>query len=466
MTNRRILSAILAMGLVVSACLPATDASSLTTTTESPRLEPDAPDPTTTGRAVEEIDCGSAPQEVEIVCEAYDLIKTRYVDQIDDETLAEAAIQGIELLALGPASGGLVCVVPADEFESVCESAADFSGTSAEAAEAIVNGLALNALDPNSAYFDEAAVALLEQEQGGEIEGIGALVSPEDRTIEDDNKQCNVVSDTCQILIVSTIEGAPAEGAGLRRDDSIVGVDGESIIGWTVDEVTSRVRGPAGSEVTLSVERDGEVFEVTITRAAVEIPVIETETFGDVGYVRLRVFSQNADEQFETAIVDQLAGGVATLVIDLRDNPGGLLTTAIDVTSVFLDEGDVVVTKSPDETTPYRVSGASIVPDDIDVVFIVNKGSASASEVVSAVLQEEGLITVVGENTFGKNTVQQRFPLSNGGALKLTIARWLTPGGLDFGGVGVTPNVKMIVDQTDPEELVAAVLAATAAVTQ
>ena len=155
-----------------------------------------------------------------------------------------------------------------------------------------------------------------------------------------------------------------------------------------------------------------------------------------------------------------MSKGVDSLVIDLRDNPGGLLDTAVAVASVFLSDGDVVITQSPDDNTSYPVSGASIVPDDLEVVFVVNKGSASASEVVSAVLQERGLATVVGVNTFGKNTVQQRFPLTNGGALKLTIARWLTPGGLDFGGVGVTPDVAMDLDNLEIEALVEAVLEA------
>jgi carboxyl-terminal processing protease len=174
------------------------------------------------------------------------------------------------------------------------------------------------------------------------------------------------------------------------------------------------------------------------------------------------VFSDNADEQFAEALTGLLAEGIDELVVDLRDNPGGLLTTAIQITSIFIAEGDVVVTQSPGDSTTYSVTGTSIVPADLDVIFIVNKGSASASEVVSAVLQERGRITVVGENTFGKNTVQQRFGLSNGGALKLTIARWITPEGLDFGGVGVTPDVAMDLEANlDAEDLVEAVLAAT-----
>jgi carboxyl-terminal processing protease len=204
---------------------------------------------------------------------------------------------------------------------------------------------------------------------------------------------------------------------------------------------------------------------VTITRAAVVIPVVESETVGDAGYVRLNLFTDGAGDQFEEAVSRLLGQGVDSLVVDLRDNPGGLLDTAIEVASVFLADGDVVVTQGPESTTSYEVSGEPIVPADLDVVFLVNRGSASASEVVSAVLQERGRATVVGESTFGKNTVQQRFGLANGGALKLTIARWVTPGGLDFGGVGVRPDVEKRLEGDLPvDQVVAEALTASLAV--
>ncbi len=455
MKTKRFTALLFVLALVLVACQPTTVDRTATTIAPTTTAQTDG---TLPSRTVNQVDCDSAPSDVEIVCEAYQLIQIHYVDDVSDEDLASAAQQSLELSEQGAATGEIVCAVPTETFVEACQATATFVGDSASAAEAIVNGLATHALDPNSVYFDEAALFLLEQEQEGQIEGIGALVSPEDESLEGDNKQCSVVSETCRIFIVSTIEGAPAEGAGLLRNDVIVGVNGESISGWTVDEVTSRVRGAAGTEVTLSIDRNGETLEISITRAAVEIPVIEAETIGNTGYVRLRIFSQNADVQFEDAVFDQLAKGVDSLVIDLRDNPGGLLDTAIAVASVFLSNGDVLVTQGPDESTSYPVTGASIVPDDLEVVFLVNKGSASASEVVSAVLQERGLATVVGVNTFGKNTVQQRFPLSNGGALKLTIARWLTPGGLDFGGVGVTPDIEMDLDNLEREALVEAVL--------
>lgn len=467
MIKRSLPALLIAAVLVVAACAP--PSGSAPTTTAAPPTTIDGPAATTTappvtGGAVpwEQAGCDDPPEEVAIVCEAYDLIRTRYVDGIDDSALAEAAARGVEELSGGDPANGLVCAVPAEAFVASCELAANVTGDSGEGAEAMVAGMAAFALDPNSAYLDPRSLALTQEEQEGAIEGIGALVSPEDETIPGEDKRCGVVSDTCRILIVSTITGAPAEEAGLQRDDVILGVDGHSIAGWSIEEVRATVRGPAGSEVVLTIGRGGEVFDVAITRASIVIPVIESARVADSGYVRLTSFNESADEQFTRAIAAHLAEGVESLVIDLRDNPGGLLETAIQVTSVFLSDGEVVVTQSPDEETPFRVTGSSIVPEDMTVVFVVNKGSASASEVVSAVLQERGVIVLVGENTFGKNTVQQRFSLSNGGALKLTTARWLTPGGLDFGGVGVTPDVEMALDGVeDPEALVAAVLGGT-----
>lgn len=466
MRIRATLLALLAIMLLAVACTPDGTATTTTqpATTTSTRADTttssgDTPGTTTTvnDREVRIVGCDEAGEEVAIVCEAYDLIMENYVDDVDPSTLAEAANLGLRELDGADSGELLVCATPVDSFSDVCDTAAAEADDSAEAAEAIVAGLATFGLDANSAYLDPAALDLLQEEQEGQIQGIGALVSPEDETIPGENKQCGVVSETCQIIIVSTISGAPAEEAGLMRGDVLVEVDGQSIIGWTVDEVTAAVRGPSGTDVTLTLERDDEQVDITITREAVVIPVIETETIGDVGYVALANFGGNAASQFEQAIFDQLSDGVDELVIDLRNNPGGFLTTAIDVTSVFLEEGDVVVTEEPGDSTTYSVNGDAIVPEDMDVSVVVNRGSASASEVVAAVLQETGRAQIVGENTFGKNTVQQRFSLSNEGALKLTIARWLTPGGHDFGGAGVEPDVELDVNGLTPEELVAAV---------
>jgi carboxyl-terminal processing protease len=453
---KRVVTLLLAASLM-AACVDRADAPSTTS--------PPSGGPSTTLTAsigFTPIACEDAQGDGGIVCEAYDLIREHYVDDVADAQLAAAIEDGLEPAASGTPRPTIECALPSPDFEAACAIAVEtVPGDEGDVAEAMLRSMVSGALDPNSSYFDQEALALLEEEQEGEIEGIGALVSPEDQTIPGENKQCSIITTTCRILIVSTIAEAPADLAGLRRDDVIVAVDGESIRDWTIDEVTAAVRGPAGSEVVLGIERAGTVFEVTITRAAVVIPVIASEMVGDTGYIQLQLFSENADEQFESALVDLISDGADRLVVDLRDNPGGLLDTAVEITSMFLTDGDVVVTQGPEERTSYPVTGHTVVPEAMQVVFVVNKGSASASEVVSAALQERGRATVVGENTFGKNTVQQRFPLSNGGALKLTIARWLTAEGHDFGGVGVTPDVEIeIPTDIEASALVDAVLAA------
>jgi carboxyl-terminal processing protease len=466
MTPHRLRITFVALALFATACsqsaqvLSTTDGE--TPTSSSTTVTTVAPPGTGTYPNQHELDlvgCDDPPQEIAIVCEAYNLIKTHYVDVIDDAQLADAASLGLNALDGSDTPDLLVCATPSEEFEATCDLAARSADTTSEAAEAMVGGLTY-ALDANSGYFNPDALKLVEEEQNGEIEGIGAIVTIEDETLPGDDKQCSVVSETCRILVISTIDGTPADVAGLKRDDSIVAVDGEGLDGWTVDEVTAIVRGPAGTGVTLTIDRAGKTLDVTITRAAFVVPVIDHEVIGDVGYLRLYTFTGDASPAFESAVVDLLAQGVSALVIDLRGNPGGFLSAAIDVVSVFLPNGDVITTEGPDGSLDYEVNGDAIVPEDMPVTFVVDKGSASASEVVSAVLQERGRATIVGENTFGKNTVQQRFRLSNGGALKLTIARWVTPGGLDFGGVGVTPDVNVDVYKLTPEEVVAAVAAA------
>ncbi len=467
MTSKKILSALVAVALITAACSSTgeegsttTSAAVTTTTTLATTTSTADPGPVTFDRELALVACDQADEDVAIVCEAFDLVLEHYVDEVDVEYLADAAVLGLEMLDGADSDELLVCATPVPAFQSTCDVAARAADDSVEAAEAMVTGMVTYGLDPNSAYLDPRALALLQDDQDGQIEGIGALVSPEDDTIPGDNKQCGVVSETCRIRIVSTITGAPAEAAGLMTDDIIVAVDGDSILGWTVDEVTAAVRGRAGTDVALTMEREGEEFDVTITRASVQVPTIDTETIGPVGYISLANFTGNAGSLFEQAIVDRLSDGVDELVIDFRNNPGGFLTTAIEVTSVFVDDGDVVVTEGPDESTRYPVNGNAIVPENINVYIVVNAGSASASEVVAAAVQEAERAVIVGENTFGKNTVQQRFSLSNGGALKLTIARWLTPNGQDFGGIGVEPDIRLEVDGLSVEQLVSAVTSA------
>lgn len=431
---------------VTTTVFPSTTAATTTTTVVSDEL-------TATS-------CPTGDPDFTLVCEAYDLIQENYVDPVDDDALADAAVRAlIERVEPGSSPGPLTCPVPADPFLEVCKTL-DRVDAAGEAVESILFGMAEYALDPNSAYLTPEALALLAEEQTGTVEGIGALVTTEDLTSDDpENTPCDVLSSTCPMVIVSTLAGSPAAAAGVQPDDTFVTVDGRPVDGLSVDEVTALVRGPAGTDVTITFDRDGAPVQVTITRAAIEIPVTERESIGDVGYLRLNMFTGNAGEQVAADLAHLLDGGATTVVLDLRDNPGGRLDAALDVASQFLADGVVVRTVGPDEERSYPVRDTGIVTDPaIEVVVLVNRGSASASEVVAGALQERGRATIVGERTFGKNTVQQRFDLSNGGAMRLTVARWITPEGVDFDD-GIEPDVIMEIDTAlTPSEIVALVL--------
>ena len=322
--------------------------------------------------------------------------------------------------------------------------------------EAAIRGMLEFGLDdPNTVYLPPEVLERIQEENSGEISGIGALVRTEEESEDGTTQLCFVLSQTCRMVVVGVIEGSPAEAAGLQVGDVTVSVDGESVIGWTSDEVVSRVRGPVGTQVVLGVERDGEFLELTITRDRIVVPVVEARVLTDgVGYISLSQFTSNSDELFHGELEQLLDAGVTKLIFDLRNNPGGALTAAVGIASEFLPDGLVLRTESPEESRSYEVDRAGLATsDEVEVVVLVNGASASASEVVSAALQEAGRATIMGEPTFGKNTVQQQFSLSNGGAVKVTIARWVTPSGASFGETGVQPDILVEVPPDAEEDI-------------
>lgn len=406
--------------------------------------------------------CDEASTEFLPLCEAYKLLTTQFVDPLEPTVLAEAAVRGVDAFDPDSEAGSneqVTCSIPDASFQDLCTVIARELATEATPVDILIETAILGMTefgenDPNSSYIPESTLDRIQEERSGSIEGIGALVRAVDNS-GDEEVLCTILSDTCRMVIVSPLDGSPAEAAGIQSGDAMVSVDGADVRGQTIDQIVSIVRGPSGTDVRLGLERDGEIFEVTITRAPIVIPVVESEMLDDnTGYVRLALFSSNSGGQVEEAIDDLLDLGATDLIFDLRGNPGGALSAAIDVASQFLDDGLVLITQSPDEETEYQVRGGGLLTDPgFPVVVLVDRGSASASEVVTGALQEAGRVTVMGENTFGKNTVQQEFPLSNGAAMKITIARWVTPGGLDFGGDGLTPDIPIAVDPAGDFEL-------------
>ncbi len=429
--------------------------SAVPSTTTAPEAPPTTPSDTTsppTSGALATTSCDDASEDFRPLCTAYHIISTSYVDPIDDATLAAGAARGItehegEPDAIAP--GALTCALPTPAFGPMCDAFVQEEETEPapvpDLVAAGINGMLQYGLDdPYSVYFSPEALSRFQEETSGQIEGIGALVRPEDPNAPDDGA-CATISDTCHLVIVSPLEGGPAEAVGLRSGDVMTTVDGESIDGWLVDEVIAEVRGPAGTDVKIGVLRDGTPLEFTITRAAIEVPIVSSRMIDDTtGYLDLSIFATNAPQQVDAALRELLDAGATSIVLDLQHNPGGSLNSAILVASAFLADGLVLRTEAPNDIEEYQVMPGGLATDpSIALYVLVDRASASASEVVTGAFQDAGRATVIGEHTFGKNTVQQQFNLGNGGALKLTVARWVTPDGHDYGKVGLTPDVEI-----------------------
>lgn len=288
--------------------------------------------------------------------------------------------------------------------------------------------------DPYANYFDPKHYQYFNEQNMGAFFGIGITIS---------NRENDLV-------VVTTIEGTPAERAGLEPEDVIVTIDGETRPKWDVDEAVLRIRGEEGTEVVLGIRRgdETELREFAITRAKIEVPNLQGEIVeGSLGYIRLYNFNQNAAADLAEEIAKLEADGAKGFILDLRDNPGGLLSASVEVSSLFVSEGVIVRVEDRNGTVEeHRARGR--VATEAPMVLLINRNSASASEIVGGALQDYGRATLVGEKSFGKGSVQQIEELSFGGAIKLTIAHYLTPKGRVIDKVGLTPDV---VVEMEPE---------------
>lgn len=292
--------------------------------------------------------------------------------------------------------------------------------------------------DPYTSFIEPSIAAINREDASGTFEGIGALVRMNDDGI---------------LEIVRPFEGQPAEKAGLRPGDLVLAVDGESIVGYGIYEAITLIRGPEGSEVTLTVRRgEGEPFDVTIVRARIDIPIVESEMLEDsIGYVSLFDFSAQATDQLEAAVQDLMDQGATGLILDLRDNPGGFLDQAVRVADLFLDKGVVLIERSSDGRERTFTSTDEGLAQDIPLVVLVNGGSASASEIVAGAIQDRGRAPLIGETTFGKGSVQLPHTLSDGSELRVTIARWFTPNDRAIHEQGLTPDIQVSLTPEDIE---------------
>lgn len=305
-----------------------------------------------------------------------------------------------------------------------------------------IEGLAESTGDPYTVFFPPVESALFEQDISGNFEGVGMEVGMQGGIL----------------AVIAPLKGTPAERAGIRAGDLIVKIDGESTDGITVDEAVQKIRGKAGTTVTFTIAREGEseFKEIEVTRGVIQIPTIETSYRSDgIFVIELYNFAATAPAQFRAALREFVQSGSKKLILDLRGNPGGYLEAAVDAASWFLPPGKPVVVEDYGEGKEeriHRTRGTNLFGPDLKMVILVDKGSASASEILAGALKEHGIATLVGENTFGKGSVQELVHITSDTSLKVTIARWLTPNGVSISEGGLTPDIEV---KPTPEDIAA-----------
>ena len=301
----------------------------------------------------------------------------------------------------------------------------------AEVMDSAINGV-LQSLDPYSAYMSPKSFEGMQTDTKGEFGGLGIEIGMESGVVK----------------VIAPIDDTPAAKAGIKAGDYIVRINNEQVQGKSLTEAVELMRGPVGTEINLTVRRRNEkkALEFKIKRAVIEVKSVEAKIIGDekeIGYLRLKSFNENSDKQLLSYINNfEKNSKLNGYILDLRNNPGGLLTQAINITDFFLDDGEIVSTKGRkiNETRRFfsrkgdQISGKPLI-------VIINQGSASASEIVSGALKDHKRAIILGENTYGKGSVQSIIPLKNGGGIRLTISKYYLPSGKSISDVGVMPDI-------------------------
>ncbi|MEK7567939.1 MAG: S41 family peptidase [Patescibacteria group bacterium] len=302
-----------------------------------------------------------------------------------------------------------------------------------------ITGLTASYKDPYTVFFPPEESKAFKEEVAGAFEGVGMEVGIKEN----------------QLVVVSPIKGAPAEKAGIHAGDKILKIDGKDSIGFAIDQAVKLIRGKKGTVVVLTISREGKKdnLEISVMRDVISIPTVDNELRKDGIYViRLYNFSEISFGKFREALRGFVDSGTDKLILDLRNNPGGYLESAVDIASWFLSPGKVVVREDSGDVSKektYRSSGYNVFNDKLKMLVLVNGGSASASEILAGALHDHGKARIIGEKTFGKGSVQELVPISDKTSLKVTIARWLTPNGVSISKQGIVPDIeiKMTQDQ-------------------
>ncbi|TNE37187.1 MAG: S41 family peptidase [Alphaproteobacteria bacterium] len=335
-------------------------------------------------------------RQLDLFGDVYEQIRTKYVEEVNDESLMESAIDGM-----------------------------------------------MSSLDPHSSYLNPDAFSDMEISTSGEFGGLGI----------------EVTMDKDMIKVVAPIDDTPASRAGILPGDHISHVDGISIVGMSMSDAIDKMRGPEGTSITITVVRGDEApFDLTLERAVIAITAVRSRVIDNVGYIRIATFSRKADSGVQKAMAllhKELGSNMEGVIIDLRSNPGGLLDQAVAITDDFLERGEIVSTsgRNPRDSQRHNARPGDLA-EGLPIVVLIDGGSASASEIVAGALRDHRRATLIGTNSFGKGTVQTVIPLNNGndGALRLTTAKYYTPSGQSIHEIGIAPDIEVKFPELELDE--------------
>ena len=400
------------------------------------------------GAELERATCSEAPVVFEVLCQSYELLRERYVDDVPDEDWASAAANGVREAGLAPRGEepAPACALPAPAFEQTCIEI-DAVGDTAAAVWAAAKAMFASRGDPNNFLMNRAEyeAQLARLEGGVPYSGIGISLGLLAGSIP-----CHALSENCRLAVAEVFAGSPAERAGLMADDIVVSLDGYVPSGPACG-IGNLHAFERGRVVKVVVERNGRTMSFSMEAGLVHVPSVDGRIVaGGTGYLRLGSFGARTDQLLEKELQTLLDSGAKTLIVDLRDNPGGYLRTVINIASLFLDDDQVVIQEvSRLETVLHPVSGHGSLPNPavLPIVVAVDGGSASASEVLTLALRDHERATVVGITTYGKNTGQmtQALESSDGtllGGARVTVFRWFGPDGGSAAG-GIEPDVEI-----------------------
>ena len=448
---------------LIGAC--SSTAGSPTTVSAAPTSEVPATVTSTTvaDQEYEVVSCSSPPVTFSALCQIYRLAQNWHVDRpVSAQELADLAVEGLatfETAETEAAPRTLFCAVPDDAFIAVCEQLARRVGDTglpvAPAMEAATAAMSNFGLGPFSYYVPPAEAAAFRAD--GLVGGVGILLDATNAA----GSKCLRIADSCPLEIVFVLEDNPGDEAGLVAGDLIIAVDGVPVDGRGFTDLASELAGDETGEVSITVQRQELTLPLVVRRGELDVPTVRIDRPAEgVAYLKIPDFEEDIPELVRGALAAILEPAANILVIDLRDNPGGYIHSAIEVASEFIDGGLVLTEITPDGPEEHFAEPGGTATGQ-RIVVMVNEGTASSAEILAGALRDRRDAVVVGTDTFGKDAVQIAFPLDNGGELYLAVARWVTPDGHGVGPNGLTPDHQVDWSTTSTlEEAVAAALEA------